>query len=1060
MKIKLTLKLLSLGLLASVNIFAETGDLRLPPSSLKYETPSFTGTAGAYVAPINLGNISRFQNPLHQHPTSSISIFQGVNLGIGLGPQFKNQPTNGPSIFGNYDIPSIDLGFTSKLDFDDFKIQTTSVVPFEVNLSNPTSVFSCDINDHDLGQLEEATGWSSCYEDRRSYVREPNTSDSVLLARDQEICNCLRSSPVSEVRKIMDQAFITNHSNTRYFGDRLKQNMQNYWQQNPEELNNEYSNTMNSFYFQANVVSRGDPLFVGAMSYNMFGQDNSESKPPVFEPTSEGFRLNPSKADDPTLLRDAKYPPGQCVSPFEFLALRQLPVDRTDGPLIKAELSKPFDPSSKDWDYVHLESEYRALMALSIEQRSQQQQRDKILLLKAKLKYLNRNPMIKYIMGASPADVGLLQKNSTHDDEIRRLFTRDNNDLKNQMFSIMAKVKGDCDSACVQDYHSSLKGFFDDDEDRILLASLEAHKDSLRRMNRKVNVTDYNAKTVSTPKQRDIIAEFQANFGLRSPDECSPGRRLESNVAVGCLDIYSAYCRTLDKYETQILNESEVPEDIKDNLDQLMADDLETNIYENEEFREYNDAICNTPRSGFLKGKLTFFTFKDNVCEDNWIPQCDLKTPEDYAYFRTEFDKKREPDARDLGEHLGHYKIAQLLAGRQMTEEGVEALAALDQRSSDPFANIQKYVENTRIRSRSFGNQVQMADAGEVPVVANAQRNYVNASTNNINNVRNTDAAEESLFNYSNVTPGITPGTNTNQVVNTETPKIQDMDQERRQELLNDWEKEYNQWKENKGNNLSSADQSKDSQLRTEISTLKALLDQQKQISDQQFELLNDAIAARTRLEQENIAKAEERERSESNSGNRVTGSSGVAARSALESDISRGPASLSDQQFSTAGAVGGGSSAGSASLGGGGSISGNGSRASAIGPSGSSDSVAREEAKLVNFRQNSDGSIVIAATGAGVNTVANAISVPLSDENYQLLRTNPKQLNLSEIERSIPREQIAQLEKNGEIILLLQNGTNPPYEVKVRKQDNKLVYSTTPVRRIATLDALRNLTR
>ena len=77
----------------------------------------------------------------------------------------------------------------------------------------------------------------------------------------------------------------------------------------------------------------------------------------------------------------------------------------------------------------------------------------------------------------------------------------------------------------------------------------------------------------------------------------------------------------------------------------------------------------------------------------------------------------------------------------------------------------------------------------------------------------------------------------------------------------------------------------------------------------------------------------------------------------------------------------------------------------------------------------------------------------------------NPTGLSLNQIEKSIPPEQISRLEKSGEITLLLKNGSNPPFEVKVSRVDNKLVYSLkdkdgkdqAPVRRVHTRQALES---
>ncbi len=1022
--------------------------------------------------------------PLASNPQIDpwVPLFQNNSGADPLGGAFGNfKFRNGASSI-NTD-PRIDNLFSDGFnivqtrDINQWNIDLNSIRPFEIDISNPSSVYSCSAPQDEVEILANAVNWSGCYADRRSYVTEPNAADEALLTRDLEVCTCLRSSPVEAVQNVMSQNFALNKGNTSAFSDRVRNGMNAHWQQYPDELNEEYSDTMNSFLFQANVVSRGeDPMFVGIMSQNMFGIPSPGT--PVFESTENGHRIHPRREDQNSLLRDEAYPPGQCISPIEYLALRQLPNDPVDGHFVKEDMGH--EPSNANdwekWDYNKLQTQYNNLMALSVGQRVAQ--RDEILKLKAKLKYLNRNPMIKYIMGASAVDLDILTNASGNADEIREVFNTSNfSDLKREMYTIMSQVKGNCDSACINNYHNSLKNFFDGDQNRILLASLEAHKDSLRRMNNKVNVTDYMSGNVSTPKQSDIVAEFRRNYGMRAPDECNAGASLSSSDAIGCLDIYSAYCRTLDKYEPQIQNMSGVDPAILDNLDQLTADDLNTDIRTNKDFEEFNNAICNTPRDGGilnLGGEFTFFTYKDHICEKTRVPQCDLQTPEDYAYFRQGFDRMRRPSEKNMGGPVFdlYSKLSGLLGTGQMSEAGVEALRAADAAAAssgaggpgsiNPFHNARRYVEGNRRRRYEASQNASLNESVASTAKSSNTPNYSNATT--VSNSRRAEVAEESVFNYSNVTAGNAGGQGNSVAQNVVEPqRVQDMDQERRQELLQDWEQEYNTWKERYGSDKTPATVARDSELKTEISTLRALLDQQKQISDQQYQLLNDAIAARTRLEQENVARTQERERSESSGNGRTSGrSSAVVSRSAMEDDISRAPASVPDQQFNTSGATGGGSSS-SASISG--SSSGN---SAALGSSGSSDSVAREEAKLVNLRRFSDGSIIIESTGSGSGSSLNAITVPVSDEQYRILQTNPQGLNLGQIERSIPQDQIAQLERNGEIILLLQNGQNPPFEVKVEKKDNRLVYSVrdssggsqVPVRRVHLRSSLENLTR
>jgi hypothetical protein len=122
-------------------------------------------------------------------------------------------------------------------------------------------------------------------------------------------------------------------------------------------------------------------------------------------------------------------------------------------------------------------------------------------------------------------------------------------------------------------------------------------------------------------------------------------------------------------------------------------------------------------------------------------------------------------------------------------------------------------------------------------------------------------------------------------------------------------------------------------------------------------------------------------------------------------------------------------------------------------------------------MRRSDDGSITIESSGSSTagGNVTPAISVPVSDEQYRMLQSDSNGQILGQLEKSIPKDQIAKLESKGEIILLVRNGSNPPFEVKVAKVDNRLVYSRTDkngnkqdavVRRTYTIKALENQLR
>lgn len=936
-----------------------------------------------------------------------------------------------------------------------------------IDTSRPTELYSCSIegNDNAMEDLNQASAWSSCFDMRSSHVAEPNASNAELLRKDMEACSCLRNSPVDAVSSLMNQNQMQsrNAASNEVFSVRLRDQMNAHWSQpqNAEELNDEFSDTMNAFAFQANVISRGDdPEFVSAMSPSYFGENPATA---VFASSDSGYTLNPSidREDTLPLLRDEEYPENQCLSPIEFLAMKQIPTGE-DGELVKEDMGKdPFVES--DWDYNALQAEYDDIMSKPIRDRATEKNR--ILKLKAKLAFLNRNPMVKYIMGSSAADVGLLvdKMSPEHAAEVREVFNSANyTALKNRMYRIMSRLsRPNCQRDCLRRFQSDLKGFFDDHPERIKLATLEAHKDSLKRMKKKVNREDYMSQNLVEPTQQNIIAQFIQNYNLPSPDTCRSGATMETDQAINCLEIYAGYCRTVDSYASEIQSLTNTDPDLLDNLDQITADDLNTDIETNEEFAELNREVCHEGRGAMFRGRRNYFQYRDELCRKENLAQCqDRNSPESVRFFRARFDKDRRLRGSDEYERMNETGAADV----QMSEADAQSVSSGNGSSSrNPWNAADTYVENRRSeRQRALMESISTTRSAEEATTAAV----TGASLNNSQNRRSQEVVEDSSFDYTTALAGSLSGQNSisNATATSEPQRVEDMDQTRRQEMLEDWEREYGIWKERYGSDKSPATSAQETQYRTEISTLRALLDQQREISNQQYQLLNDAIAARTRAEQERIAADEERtieRRERSDVSSRSSGGSSISAASTDEV-VTRGPASIADPQFAASGSGGGSASSGGASVGGG---AGGGAAVSA---SGSADSVAREQAKLDNIRTFSDGSIIISSR----NTAAtpNAITVTVSGEELNLIRTNPDRI-ISQVQRDVTPEQLAELQQNGEVTVLVRtsNPNDPVYRMKLSRVNERLVVSyesgtsgapPAPMQRVYLRRSLENLTR
>lgn len=995
---------------------------------------------------------------------------------LGVGPiKFSRPGAFGSYTFDDYRLYTPRIQQNNNIDWL-AQWQRRDTGALIIDTSRPAELYSCGLDDNEnaMEELNQASAWSSCFDLRSSHVAEPNASNGELLTKDMDACSCLRNSPVDAVKTLMNQNQMQSRTaaSDENFSERLRDQMNAHWAQpqNAKELNGEFSDTLNSIAFQANVVSRGrDPDFVGAMTPSYFGDNPATA---VFASSDDGYTLNPRVDREATLplLRDEDYPENQCLSPIDFLAMKQIPAGE-EGNLVKEDMGK--EPFNKDeWDYTFLQQEYDAIMAKPIRERTAD--RDTILKLKAKLAFLDRNPMVKFILGAAASDVGLLvdKMSPEHAAEVRNIYnSADYDALKNRMYRIMSQLgRPNCQRQCIRGFQSALKGFFEDHPDRMKLVTLEAHKDSLRRMKEKVNSTNYMAQNAVEPTQQNIITQFIQNYNLPSPDTCRSGPTMSTDQAINCLEIYAGYCRTVDSYAPQIQDLSKTDPSLLDNLDQLTADDLNTNIETNEEFARLNQEVCHEQRpSRRLFGRRrNYFEFRDELCQRENPPQCRNKnSPESVRFFRDEFDEDRPLRGRDAGDRT-YAQMNETEAGAQMSEADAQSISAgigSGTGPRNPFRAAETYAENRRSERERLALQDGSPTRSEEEVTTAAMS--ATSLSNNNQTRRTQDPVEESSFDYSAAMAGAIAGPSRagTETATTEPQRVQDMDQTRRQEMLDDWEKEYGIWKERYGSDKSPATAAQDTQYREEISTLRALLDQQRQISDQQFQLLNDAIAARTRAEQEAIAQNEDRlrerrERSDESSGF----SEGTSIAASTEEGVTRGPASIADPQFASSGASGGGSaSSGGASVGGG---AGGGS--AAVSGNGNADSVAREQAKLDNIRTFSDGSIIISSPNP--SATPNAITVTVSGEELNLIRTNPDRI-ISQVQRDVTPEQLAELQQNGEVTVLVrtQNPNDPVYRMRLSKVNERLVVSydsgtsgapPAPMQRVYLRSSLENLTR
>ena len=797
----------------------------------------------------------------------------------------------------------------------------------------------------------------------------------------------------------------------------------------------------------------GTALLAGGVASLLHLESNVDQIKSDLEEAIAAGTLKQNSPDEPTSTTETEQKPtnqisenylnsnvseGHCISGREFVLFKSLP---QEDQIFKEFGNKSFNPS--DWSYPKLRNRYNEIMGLLPEERAKY--KEEISVLKPKIKYLDSNPIIKAIFAVEEnleASEKVISNIPNKEFQVlaRNVMTAPNIlKSKTELYKILhdyADVRKKCfgkPGECLEQASkngktaklmSDLKAFIGKPDVKFMQSFGDQNQAKVSREN------PYSKPENWT--REGLLFHFNEKYpSLSSPSSCLKQSGVDTEE---CSKVFAEYCPVVETAYRDMAP-FDMDDILKDDVDLSLTSTFDIkNLEKNEEFKRLNDEICMTPRKVNPSDEraVTFFDFKKEYCEAKPKPhECNSTDGADIQKIRAaymgKFKHPMSSNALAFNDVSSQVEIKDMkladVVKKQQTMNNLNDLFDFSHFAGAGLADLKPKRENSFLSSLA---------------------EYASDKTKSQNENTNTEVASNYISNFVPNAP---------QTEVAQETKVENLSDTQRSNLLDDWKQELSQFKKEQSvSSDSNAYKLKEEALNEKIATLEALLAQQKKLTESQYKLLNDAIAAKSRKandeEIEDSSVAAENQRVAHRKSQNYIQDHGFNEGSA------RNPASVKDYQMDMgSGAVNG---TGPASVGKGRSGS------NALSDGGASDSsVERENAKLVSLRQNSNGSITIEAKGSS-GTAPNAISVPISDDLYKMAQMNPTGLNLFQIEKSIPKEQIAELEKKEYIILLLQNGKNPPLEVKVRKENNRLVQvkNTQIVTRTFSLEGLQNSLR
>ncbi|WPU63440.1 hypothetical protein [Peredibacter starrii] len=564
----------------------------------------------------------------------------------------------------------------------------------------------------------------TCWDKKKSKDEDPELTERQILESDKAVCACLGESTNVHVKSRMIGGSI------RAIPSASAEAVKNF-RDNVALSQKRLQDLQNGMMFQASILSESDKKFTEAYSQTQMRRLFSSERAPqkadskgmterieqirslqrnnIQSLTSDfnkskgfnaftGFINSDARSDkaqlteglsdvmrdftippaDMTLLTDAPMAPGQCISPREYLVYKQIPDKKEFYDAVK---SRGFMQS--DWNYTVLEGE---LKILADTRESRERNKQQINAVRAKMEFLNRNPMIKnFLMANLGSNAAYFETAKISQQEQAKIIENKgwtNLDAKKgKLFNIIASLNPE-NPKSIDEFRKKATEFFKD-PDVAFLTNLEAEKSIYREIDHLKNPVNLMPAKLPTT-QKELEAKFAEGTKLISPAECNNGG---ANVEK-CVESYASYCRLLSDAERQMDDADFGAEGLSGDVTFENLDNFDPNIATNPEFKKFNDKMCNErwlTQDSSSKKSQNFFDFKNDHCRSNPRDSVCIRNPsnEDIIKLRKTFQAKYTEIERSANK-AEDAKASRTLAS---VSNAYSAEKAMDQSAAKEVAN-------------------------------------------------------------------------------------------------------------------------------------------------------------------------------------------------------------------------------------------------------------------------------------------------------------------------------------------------------------------------------------